>query len=183
METPWKFTAVGQLYIEMGMYGGGTGTVEHLLGSKRGWTICDLEKRHPTTGLFASIFTKHRARGYVSLLILILLTTISGLGLEGYLKANAENRMVRREAQSKQALYVAEGGIEWAKAHLMVNPGLRSGSLSLDTGQVDIVIEASGGGYSVTAESHSGLASRRIRVILQPVAGKLVLENYQELHS
>ena len=103
--------------------------------------------------------------------------------MEGYLKANAENRMVRRETQSRQALYVTEGGIEWAKAHLMVNPGLRRGSLSLDTGQVDIVIEVSEGGYKVTSEGRSGLAVRKIRVILQVVAGKWVLQNYQELHS
>ena len=118
--------------------------------------------------------------------------------MEGYLKANAENRMVRRVAQSTQALYVAEGGIEWAKAHLMVNPDLRRGSLSLDTGQVDIVIETIvietnvvetgvnetiGVGYKVTSEGHSGLAVRKIRVILHLVAGKWVLKNYQELHS
>lgn len=118
--------------------------------------------------------------------------------MEGYLKANAENRMVRRETQSRQALFVAEGGIEWAKAHLMVNSGLRRGSFSLDTGEVDIVIEpivvesssvekgvieASGGGYNVTSEGRAGLAVRKIRVILHLVAGKWVLKNYQELHS
>jgi len=103
--------------------------------------------------------------------------------MEGYLKANAENRMVRRETQSRQALYVAEGGIEWAKAHLIDNPGLRKGSFSLDTGQVDIVIETSGGGYKVTSQGHSGSAVRKIEEILQLVAGKWVLENYQELHS
>ena len=117
--------------------------------------------------------------------------------MECYLKANAENRMVRRVVQSTQALYVAEGGIEWAKAHLMVNPDLRRGSLSLDSGKVDIVIETSVfetivvetglietiGGYKVTSEGHSGLAVRKIEVILQLVAGNWVLKNYQELHS
>lgn len=103
--------------------------------------------------------------------------------MEGYLKANAENRMVRRVAQSRQALYVAEGGIEWAKAHLMVNSELRRGTLSLDNGQADIEIVTSGGGYKVTSEGRSGSAVRKIRVILQLIAGKWVLENYQELHS
>ena len=102
--------------------------------------------------------------------------------MEGYLKANAENRMVRRIAQSRQALYVAEGGIEWAKAHLLVNSGLRRGSLSLATGRVDIVIERNGGEYKVTAEGYSGLAVRKIEEILQLDTGKWVMKSYQELH-
>ena len=102
--------------------------------------------------------------------------------MEGYVKANAENRMVRRVAQSRQALYVAEGGIEWAKAHLLVNSGVRGGSLTLATGRVDIVIEVSGGGYKVTAEGHSGLAIRKIEEVLQLDSGKWVMKSYQELH-
>ena len=90
--------------------------------------------------------------------------------------------MVRRIAQSRQALYVAEGGIEWAKAHLIVNSGLRRGSLSLATGRVDIVIELSGGGYKVTSEGHSGLAVRKVEEILQLDTGKWILNGYQELH-
>lgn len=103
--------------------------------------------------------------------------------MEGYLKANAENRMVRRIAQSRQALYVAEGGIEWAKAHLLVNSGLRRGSLSLATGRAEIVIQVSGGGYQVTSEGHSGLAVRKIEEILQLDSGKWVMKSYQELHK
>lgn len=102
--------------------------------------------------------------------------------MEGYLKANAENRMVRRDSQSRQAFYVAEGGIEWAKAHLLVNSELRQGSLSFATGRVDIVIESSGGGYTVISEGHSGLAVRKIEEILQLETGKWVLKSYQELH-
>lgn len=157
--------------------------MERVLGSKCGRTNCKLAKCHPTAGAFSRISSKHGPTGYVSLLILILMTTFSGLGMEVYLKANSQNRMVKRVAQSIQALYVAEGGIEWAKAHLLVNPGLRKGSLSLDTGRVNIEIVTSGGGYKVTSEGRSGLAVRKIRVTLQLVAGKWVLENYQELHS
>ncbi|SHI17590.1 hypothetical protein SAMN02746098_02808 [Desulfosporosinus lacus DSM 15449] len=120
--------------------------------------------------------------GYLSLLLLLLLTLFSGLGMEVYLKANAENRMVKRETQSRQALYIAEGGIEWAKAHLLVNPELRQGSLSFDTGQVDILIEFSGGEYKVTSKGLSGLAVRRIEERLELVNGTWVIKGYQELH-
>jgi len=90
--------------------------------------------------------------------------------------------MVRRLAQSRQAIYVAEGGIEWAKAHLLVNAGLRQGSLSLATGRADIIIELSGGGYKVVAEGRSGLAVRKIEQIVQLDNGKWVMKSYQELH-
>lgn len=90
--------------------------------------------------------------------------------------------MVRRVAQSRQALYAAEGGIEWAKAHLKLSPELRRGSLTIDTGRVNIVIVTSEGGYVVTAEGRSGLAVRKIEQIVQLDSGKWVLKSYQELH-
>lgn len=102
--------------------------------------------------------------------------------MESYLKANAEYRMVKRETQSRQALYLAEGGIEWAKAHLLANPGLRRGSLSFDTGQVDILIELSGGEYKVTSTGFAGLAVRKIEERLLMDNGTWVIMSYQELH-
>ncbi|TGE34633.1 hypothetical protein E4K68_00420 [Desulfosporosinus sp. Sb-LF] len=104
--------------------------------------------------------------------------------MEGYLKANIEHRMVRREIQSRQALYAAEGGIEWAKAHLLVNSGLRGGGFLLNFGRVDVAIETtSGGEYKVTSQGHSGLAVRKIEVILQLNTGKWIMKKYQELHT
>jgi len=104
--------------------------------------------------------------------------------MEGYLKANAENRMVRRVAQSQQALYVAEGGIEWAKAHLRDNPDLRRGSLSLDTGRFEVAIELSEGRYKVTSVGKSGLAIRKIEELLDldVDSGKWNMKSYQEMH-
>ncbi|WP_461390649.1 hypothetical protein [Desulfosporosinus fructosivorans] len=148
-----------------------------------------MANRHSAKGVsisipsIAIISSKHSSPGYVSLLILLILTILSGVGMEGYLKANAESRMVRRDSQSRQAQYLSEGGIEWAKAQLLVDSGLRQGSLSLVTGRVVIVIESSGGGYKVISEGHSGLAVRKIEEIIQLDAGKWVLKSYQELHT
>jgi len=103
--------------------------------------------------------------------------------MEIYLKANAGNRMVRRETQSRQALYLAEGGIEWAKAQLSVNPGLRQGTVRLETGRASVVIEVSEGGYKVVSEGRSGLAIRKIEEILQLDTGKWLVKSYQELHQ
>lgn len=126
---------------------------------------------------------KHNSTGYVSLLILLLLTLLAGLGMESYLKSNTENRMVKREVQSRQALYLAEGGVEWAKAHLTTNPDLRKGSLSLDNGQVDVQIELSGGDYKVISKGLSGLAVRKIEEHLELVNESWVTKSYQELHQ
>lgn len=90
--------------------------------------------------------------------------------------------MVRREIQSRQALYVAEGGIEWAKTHLVVNPGLRQGTVTLETGRANVVVEASEGGYKVISEGHSGLAIRKLEEMLQLEGGKWLVKSYQELH-
>ncbi|WP_407308263.1 hypothetical protein [Desulfosporosinus sp. SB140] len=91
--------------------------------------------------------------------------------------------MLKRELQSRQALYVAEGGIEWAKAHLQENPGLRRGDLSLDTGQATIVIVSSSGRYQVISEGHSGFAVRKIEETLQLEEGKWSSISYKELHK
>ncbi|AFQ43022.1 hypothetical protein Desmer_0998 [Desulfosporosinus meridiei DSM 13257] len=150
-----------------------------------------MENSHPPKDIFGALNTlmvtgndiKHNSRGYVSLLILLLLTLLAGLGMESYLKSNTENRMVKREVQSRQALYLAEGGVEWAKAHLTTNPDLRKGSLSLDNGQVDVQIELSGGDYKVTSKGLSGLAVRKIEEHLELVNDSWVSKSYQELHQ
>ncbi|AFM42263.1 hypothetical protein Desaci_3368 [Desulfosporosinus acidiphilus SJ4] len=91
--------------------------------------------------------------------------------------------MVRREVQSLQALYVAEGGIEWAKVHLQSDYGLSQGEVLFDTGQARISIHRLDGGYRVTSEGHSGLAVRKVEEILQKETGKWIIQSYQELHQ
>ncbi|KLU66350.1 hypothetical protein DEAC_c17490 [Desulfosporosinus acididurans] len=103
--------------------------------------------------------------------------------MEVYLKANLEKRMVRRDTQSRQALYMAEGGIEWAKAHLLSDFGLRRGEVVFDMGRAAISIESSGGDYKVISEGRSGLAVRKVEEILQEKTGKWIVKSYQELHQ
>jgi len=172
------------------MRGGGARTLGDLLKSKCGGTSGYLAEYDPATfqlnnnspGTTHVNGSNQKSTGYVTLLILLLLTTLAGFGTEVYLKANAENRMVKRETQSRQALYLAEGGIEWAKAHLLVNPELRQGNVALETGRVSIVIESIEGGYKVISKGRSGLAIRKIEETLQLGPGNWVLISYQELH-
>jgi len=91
--------------------------------------------------------------------------------------------MVKREIQSRQALYAAEGGIEWAKAHLLINPALRVGSYSTDMGRVNIQIKLSGQQYQVISSGYSGSAVRKIEETIEVKSEKWVISGYQELHQ
>ena len=123
-----------------------------------------------------------RYSGFATFIIIILVLTLSGMGLEGYLKANAGLRMVKRQAQSHQAIYFAEGGIEWAKAQLLLDPSWQGGSRSIAEGQAKVNISKSGGGYWITSLATSGLAKREIKVYLILNSDKWSITHYQELH-
>jgi len=121
--------------------------------------------------------------GFATLLIIVLIATLSGFGLEVYSKANSENRMARRESQSRQAIYAAEGGVEWAKAQLKVDPLVSGGNIALGEGQVKVSITAAEGGYWVTSEANSGFARRKVKVFLKLDSGDWIVSHYQELHN
>lgn len=124
-----------------------------------------------------------RERGFVTLLILILMTTLSAYGLEMYLKAHLENKMVRREVNSRQAVYAAEGGIEWAKAKVVGDPAFPGGARMIGEGTVDVQVTAIEGGYKVTSIAQYGLAKRRLEVDLKKKSEQWVITEYQELHA
>ncbi|CAA7601592.1 Hypothetical protein DEACI_2259 [Acididesulfobacillus acetoxydans] len=129
--------------------------------------------------------------GFATLLVLLLLTALFLYGAEGYVRANAENRMAHREAQSRQAVYAAEGGIEWAKDELLLNPDLKAGRLSLDGGEVAIAVESAsdpkGGSreevYLVTSTARVGRAERKISVVLKRSLGRWLVLCYREIHQ
>ncbi|MHB8124042.1 MAG: hypothetical protein ACYDEJ_00135 [Desulfitobacteriaceae bacterium] len=90
--------------------------------------------------------------------------------------------MVKRLTQSHQAIYSAEGGIEWAKAQLSHNPNWQGGSKLVAECQTKVSISANGEGYWVTSLATSGLAKREIIVYLSLDSGKWSITHYQELH-
>ncbi len=121
--------------------------------------------------------------GFATLLIALLLTILSLYGMETYVKANGENRMAKREAQSRQALYRAESGVEWAKGQLVNNPDFREGVLDSAGGFVTVTAAPSEGGYWVTSVAQAGMAQRKIGVLLQNESGHWRILRYQELHQ
>lgn len=88
----------------------------------------------------------------------------------------------KREAQARQAVYLAEGGLEWAKAQLKVNPSWTGGTVTISGKQVLVTTQASGGGYWVTAKATTGFAQREIKVFVENTTGKWKMTQYQELH-
>jgi len=124
-----------------------------------------------------------RELGFVTLLVLILFTMLSAYGFEMYLKAHRENIMVRREVNSRQAVYAAEGGIEWVKVKLEGDPAFLGGQLILGEGTVNVMVTGVQSGYKVTSMAQYGLAKRRLEVNLEKNMDQWVITEYQELHA
>lgn len=122
----------------------------------------------------------------MTVLILLLFATFSAFGLEAYLKAQTENRMAKREALSRQAVYVSEGGLEWAKSELIKNPLFTGGKRTIEEGTVVIHVTVGEGGYWVTSDAQQGLARRKIQVFLSldPLdQDHWVMSQYQEIYQ
>ena len=121
--------------------------------------------------------------GFVTLLVLLLMVTLAASGLQIYVKASTADRIARREAQSRQAVYFAEGGIEWAKGQLLIDPGWTGGSIPVGGGHVQVTVNSSGSGYQVTASAQAGLAVRKVQVFLVNNSGYWTVSGYHEVHS
>lgn len=124
--------------------------------------------------------------GFVTLLILVLFATLSAYGLEAYIKGHLENRMVRREISSRQAIYAAEGGIEWAKVKLTEDPSFSGGEIMVGEGKVSVQViipSEEGEGYTVTSSAEYGVAKRKIEATIQKMSGHWMVTQYQELHQ
>jgi len=131
---------------------------------------------------YLTVIKRIRSAGFATLIILILILTLTGTGLEVFIKANAGLRMSKRQAQSQQAVYCAEGGIEWAKAQLLYNPEWRGGSRLVAGKNTQVIVTPGEEGYWVTSAAVSGQARREIRVYLHNNSGEWAMTNYQELH-
>lgn len=121
--------------------------------------------------------------GIATLIVLILLAVLSGYGAESYFKANAENRIARREVQGRQAVYAAEAGLELAKAALRENMGWRKETRNMNGGNVVVEAVPQNEGYWVTSAARIGLAQKKIKVFLLLVEGRWQESIYQDVYS
>lgn len=100
-----------------------------------------------------------------------------------YVKAHSENKIARWEVRSRQAVYGAEGGIEWAKVKLDEDPNFTGGTLMIGDGTVDIHVITHERGYTVTSLAQYGQAKRTLRVRIEKVAEQWLITEYQEIHG
>lgn len=100
-----------------------------------------------------------------------------------YVKAHGENKMSRREISSRQAVYGAEGGIEWAKVMLLHDPDFSGGNIQLGEGTVNINIVTKESGYIITSFAQHGQARRKIKVELERTGEQWLIGKYQEIYG
>jgi hypothetical protein len=113
---------------------------------------------------------------------MLIILTLTGTGLEMLIQTSAGLRLARRQVQSQQAVYCAEGGIEWAKSQLRHDTAWLGGSRLVAGILTKVTVVPAEEGYWVTAAAVSGQSRREIKVYLQNVSGMWLMTNYQELH-
>ncbi|MDA8441202.1 MAG: hypothetical protein M0Z55_02390 [Peptococcaceae bacterium] len=99
--------------------------------------------------------------------------------------AQAELRMCTRDIQARQALFLAEAGIDLARAELSHDPTWQPESnYVLPTGSFRVGVTAVGTGYDVVAGGVSAEATRTLAVNIVPKAGGgWQVISYQEVYN
>ncbi|HHV63645.1 MAG TPA: hypothetical protein GXX46_00990 [Peptococcaceae bacterium] len=126
----------------------------------------------------------HGERGYVSLLILLVLFFLSSVGYEVLAKAGSQERIIRYEAQRVKALYLADSGLEWARSQLAQDPSWPGGLKVLNSGKIEVEVSKKDDEEEYTIYSRSqceGAIQGRYGVLAWDEKGVLVLLRYGEL--
>ncbi len=99
--------------------------------------------------------------------------------------AQAELRMTTRNIQGRQALYLAEAGVELTRAELAANVLWQpQPSYTLSTGTFTVSIRQAAQGYTIESKGNAGSAVRKILVnISQDVNGGWKIISYQEIFN
>lgn len=126
---------------------------------------------------------KKGSKGFVSLLILLFLTVLAWMGLKAYFQVNNQGKITKYEAQKTKAVYLAEGGIEWAIACLENSSSWEGGKKCFLDGNVEVTVIKTAKGYRVVSLARSGSAQRKIQADLEDSGSKLIISRYEELHN
>lgn len=125
---------------------------------------------------------RQRQRGFVSLLILLVLTFLCWQGFTVFVKVDARAKMVQSEAQVIRASYAADSGLEYAKVFLKHDPTWKKAKLPLSGGEVTITVLERGLGFRITARAQIGkTVQMRYADYDQGGEGDWILKNYGEL--
>lgn len=121
-------------------------------------------------------------KGFVSLLVLLLIAFLSWIGFEVFYKVSSQERIVRYEAQKIKAIFIADSGLEWAKASLTKDPDWKGGTKIFTDGEVKVEIIKNVQGYRVIARSQSeNTVQCRFGDFIDEIDKGLTLVSYGEL--
>ncbi|RJE48485.1 hypothetical protein A7K50_10815 [Dehalobacter sp. MCB1] len=85
-------------------------------------------------------FGLNRESGNVSLLVLLVTFSLSWIGVQTFILISSQERVVVYEAQKVKTAYMADSGLEYAKAVFARDPSWQ-GTLQYDSGGVVVEIE------------------------------------------
>lgn len=95
----------------------------------------------------------HPEKGFISLLILMVLVFLSWKGFQAFYKTASYERMVRYETQRIKAACWADSGLEWAEAAIEQNPAWPGGTRQYAGGEIVIQVKKTGQVYTITSSS------------------------------
>lgn len=119
----------------------------------------------------------------MTLVIMILVAVLSAYGLEMYIKAHGENKMARLDANSRQAVYAAEGGVAWAQVMLDENPEFTGGTLMVGDGTVVVRVTPFEESFQIISTATYGKAQRKISTEFTKVQDQWIMTKYQEIYG
>jgi len=121
-------------------------------------------------------------RGGASVISLVTVLAAFLLGSTYLYLAQSEQRMTTRAIQATQSVYLAEAGLELARAELARNPSWRPlSSYSLGTGTFYLTITPNSPGYTLRALGKAGQASRTVEIVVNPVSSGWKVVSYKEV--
>jgi len=122
-------------------------------------------------------------KGFVSLLMLMVITFLSLAGLSGFYRACSQERMIRYEAQRIKTAYLADSGLEWAMASLSKDPSWKGGKISCGGGEIEVVTVRNTKDFLVTSRAEINGTKQGRYGEISVDDGKYVLCGYGELFN
>lgn len=127
---------------------------------------------------------RFRDSGFISLLVLLVLTFLFFAGSKCYFQTYSVQKQAKYLGAKNQAVYLAESGVEWALAMLSTNSSWRGGELSLNCGIAEISVKEEDTGFEIISEAAYYPAVEKIRVfVLVDDTGKFRWVYYEELYD
>jgi len=120
-------------------------------------------------------------KGFVSLFLLMVIVFLAGIGSIGFYKVNSQEKIARYEAERVKAVFLADSGLEWAKASLVEDREWQGGTKFLTSGMIQVEVKKNSEGYSVQSMGRTlGAMQVRYGDFIER-DDDLILIRYQEL--